>query len=114
MRIFKIKTDVNNVQLIQPSNHLNITLERFRFDCKTKMKDFADIEFYVYNPKLKPKNFYSTSGGCLVFDRKTSELCRTVFEMSGEVIPIKMERDGELYILNVLECMNGLDYENTK
>lgn len=114
MKIFKIKTDSNNVQLVQPTDHSKITLERFKFDCESKMKDFEGISFYVYNPKIKPKNFYSTSGGCLVFDEKTLELCRIVFEMSGEIIPIQIERGPELYILNVLECMNGLDYQNTK
>ena len=114
MRIFKIKTDTNNIQLVQPSDHSKITLERFKFDCETKKDDFKDVSFYIYNPKTKPMNFFSTGGGCLVFDEKTLELCRTVFEMSGEIIPIEVERSEDLYILNVLECMNGLDYENTK
>ncbi len=67
----------------------------------------------MHNPKTKPKNFYLLDSSCLVFDQKTLELCRSVFEMSGEIIPIQIERGPELYILNILECMNGLDYENT-
>lgn len=114
MRIFKIKTDTNNVQLIQPTDISKITLERFKFDCESKKMDFDGIDFYVYNPKIKAKSFFHTNGGTLVFDEKTLELCRTVFEMSGEIIPIQIERGSELYILNVLECMNGLDYDRTK
>lgn len=112
MRIFKIKEDTNNIQLVQPTDHSKITLERFTFDCESKKNDFQNIEFYVYNPKTNPKNFFSSSG-CLTFDEKTLELCRAVFEMSGEIIPIKIERGEDLYILNVFECMNGLDYQNT-
>jgi hypothetical protein len=114
MKIFKIKKDSNNIQQIQPTDFSKITLERFNFDCEAKSKEFDDVVFYVNNPKTKPNNFYSTSGGCLVFDEKTLELCRTVFEMSGEIIPIEIERSEDLYILNVLECMNGLNYGETK
>ena len=114
MKIFKIKAETNNVQLIQPIDQSNITLERFRFDCEPKKMDFEGVGFYVYNPKIKPKNFFHTNGGCLVFDAKTLELCRTIFEMSGEIIPIQIERGPVLYILNVLECMNGLNYDKTK
>lgn len=113
MRLFKVQKDSNNIQLVQPVDHSKITLERFRFDCEPKKDTWEDILFYVHNPKTKPKNFYSTSGGCLVFDEKTLELCRNVFEMSGEIIPIQIERGPKLYILNILECMNGLDYDNT-
>ncbi len=113
MKIFKIQRDSNNIQLIQPVDHSKITLERSRFDCEPKKNNWEDILFYVHNPKTKPKNFYGTSGACLVFDEKTLELCAMVFEMSGEILPIRIERGENLYILNILECMNGLDYENT-
>jgi hypothetical protein len=114
MRIFKIKTDTNNIQLVQPVDHSKITLEKFNFDCEQKKQNWEDDLYYIYNPKIKPKNFFHIDSGCLVFDEKTLELCRMVFEMSGEIIPIKIERSDDLYILNVLECMNGLDYEKTK
>jgi hypothetical protein len=114
MRIFKIKTDTNNVQLVQPVDHSKITLEKFNFDCEPKMQNWEDDLCYIYNPKVKSKSFFHIDSSCLIFDEKTLELCRTVFEMSGEIIPIKIERSDDLYILNVLECMNGLDYEKTK
>lgn len=114
MKIYKIKTDSNNVQLVQPTDHSKITLDRFKFDCETKKTDFQNIEFYVYNPKVNNKDFYDGGVGCLSFDERTLELCKIVFEMSGEVIPIKVERGDDLYLLNVMECMNGLNYEETK
>ena len=114
MRIFKIKTDTNNIQLLNLCDLSKRTLEKFTFDCEPKKQIWEDDLFYIYNPKIKPKNFYSTGGGSLVFDEKTLELCRTVFEMSGEIIPVQVERGANLYILNILGCMNGLDYDNTK
>jgi hypothetical protein len=114
MRIFKIKTDTNNIQLLNLCDVSKRTLEKFKFDCEPKMQDWEDDLFYIYNPKIKAKNFFSIGSGCLVFDERTLELCRMIFEMSGEIIPIKVERGEDLYILNVMECMNGLDYENTK
>ncbi|GHT32494.1 hypothetical protein FACS189434_04360 [Bacteroidia bacterium] len=64
---------------------------------------------------MKVKNFYSLGTyGAFVFDEYTLEICRTVFEMAGEILPIQIERGPELYLLNILECMNGLNYETTK
>jgi hypothetical protein len=114
MKIFKIKTDTNNIQQIQPTDFSKVTLERFTFDCVTKSSEFDGVVFYVNNPKVKSKSFYSTSGACLVFDEKTLELCRMVFEMCGEILPIHIERGEDLYILNILECMNGLNYDTTE
>jgi hypothetical protein len=37
-----------------------------------------------------------------------------IFEMSGEILPIKVERGPQLYVLNILQCMNGLNYDKTK
>jgi hypothetical protein len=63
---------------------------------------------------MKIKNFYSIGTyGVLVFDEHTLEICRTIFEMAGEILPIKVERGPDLYLLNVLECMNGLNYDIT-
>ena len=114
MKIFQILTDSNNVQLVQPTNEkISDDLNFFNFSCAPLFPDWKELEVYVYNPKTKPKNFYSMPSGILVFDEKVLEVCQTVFEMAGEILPLQVEIRQKLYILNPLQCMNGLDYERT-
>ena len=113
MQIFRVTEDANNVQLVQPTNPNLDTLSLLNFDCEPRKKDWEELEVYVYNPKTKPKNFYLMPSGILVFDEKVLDVCQTVFEMAGEILPIQVERGQKLYILNPLQCMNGLDYDRT-
>ena len=114
MKIFKIIKDSNNIQAVQPTDESLINLNFFTFDCEPRLIDWKEIEVYIYNPKIKPKNFYNMGIGTLIFDEKTLDVCETMFEMSGEILPLKVERsEQKLYVLNILQCMNGLDYDRT-
>src|SRR6218665_1104630 len=115
MKIYRIKTDTNNIQLVQPTDYSLITDREFLdFKCEPRNSNWKELEVFIYNPKTKPKNFYGLISGILIFDEKVLEVCQTVFEMSGEILPIQVERGPKLYLLNVLQCMNGLDYNRTK
>jgi hypothetical protein len=113
MRIFKIIKDSNNIQAVQPVKKVENLLDFLNFDCDSREDNWKEIEVYIYNPKTKPKNFYNMGSGTLIFDEKTLDACETVFEMAGEILSIQVERGPKLYILNVLQCMNGLDYDKT-
>lgn len=113
MRIFKILNDSNNIQAIQPVKKNDRMLGFLKFDCEPKMGEWEVLDFYIYNPTIKPKNFYNMGIGNLIFDERTLDICQVVFEMSGEILPIQVERGPKLYMLNVLDCRNGLDYDNT-
>jgi len=114
MKIFKVQDDTNNIQIVQPVDHSLITIEFLTFDGESRLQDWEDLMVYIYNPQKKPENFYRLTSGILVFDEKALEACRTVFEKAGEILPIQVERGPKLYILNVLECVNILDYNRTK
>jgi hypothetical protein len=115
MNIYKIKTDTNNIQLVSPTKRELIEdLHFLDFDCEPRLNNWEELEVYTYNPRTKPKNFYALISGILVFDEKVLDVCQTVFEMAGEILPLKLERsEQKLYILNILQCMNGLDYNKT-
>jgi len=89
-------------------------LDLLSFDCITKKNEFDNIEWYVFNPKKKKCNFYTGISGALVFDQEIydSDLIN-LFEMAGEILPIKLESGEILYALNVLECVNMLNQNET-
>lgn len=113
MRIFNIDLDANNVQILNLVDQTKATLELLTFDCEPRSEAWVPFETYIFNPKIKPKNFFGLPSGVLVCDEYALMKCRTIFEMAGEILPIKVERGPELYIINILECMNGLDYAKT-
>jgi hypothetical protein len=113
MKVYKISSDVTNYQWIMPESEKDL-FGALAFDCESKKKDWKPVDMYVFNPKKKKGNFYSLGGvGALVFDEQTLEIMRTVFEMSGEILPLNLD-GSEIYALNVLECVNALDQKNTK
>lgn len=112
MKIHKIKIDHKNAQwLISEVSEDLDTLELKTFDCLEKKNDWnIEMNWYVDNPKKKEGNFYYVTSGALAFDEKVynSELY-TLFEMAGEILPIKLETGKQLYVLNVLECVNAFN-----
>jgi hypothetical protein len=113
MKIYRIKTDSNNVQAVQPVNENLSKMDFLKFDCEQRKKDWAELEVYIYNPKTKPKDFYNMGWEILVFNEKVLEIYQTLFEIAGEILPLQVERGQKLYLLNVLDCRNALDYDKT-
>ena len=109
MTIYKILPDVKNIPWLLPvDNKYN------KFNCEKKMPMWEPHLFYNADPMKKPHNFFTIgTSSVLTFDEHTLEICQTVFEMAGEILPIKVERSMDLYLLNILECMNGLNYDTT-
>ena len=112
IHIYKIRADVNRYQWLMPENEDGI-LELLTFDCVTK-KEHWKTDMYIHNPKKECGNFFSLGGiGALAFDEIVLDKMLTIFEMAGEILPIRA--DGKnLYALNVMECTNALDQKNSK
>jgi hypothetical protein len=113
MKIYRIVSDVDNFQWIMPKREGDL-FEKLSFDCVSKRNDWQPIDMYVFNPKKKKGNFYSLGGlGILVFDEKVLDAMLTIFEMAGEILPVKIE-NVSLYTLNVLECVNAINEKESK
>jgi hypothetical protein len=113
MKIYRIKTDSNNVQAVQPVNGNLSKMDYLKFDCEPRKSNWKGLEVYIYNPKTKPKDFYNMGWEILVFNEKVLNICQTLFEISGEILPLKDEKGKNLYLLNILDCRNALDYNKT-
>ena len=115
MRIFKIKNESNIYQSVFPNMDDNEILDFMTFDCVKKNKDWTQIEWYVFNTQNIVGDFFSLgSSGALVFNEKVfySDLY-SLLEMSGQILKIKLN-GFNLYVLNVLECINLLNNKKTK
>ncbi|MDO3628861.1 hypothetical protein [Mucilaginibacter sp. BT774] len=113
-KIYRVTVDVSNYQWIMPNIPEDDLLEFVIFDCNKKDESWIKTNWYVYNLKEKKGNFFEINGGALAFDQQVydSELF-TLLEMAGEILPVNVGGE-RLYALNVLECINCLDQENSK
>jgi hypothetical protein len=116
MKIYRVKSDANNIQVTLPvDNEKEYEIGQRIFQCESKLEKWILPKYYIFNPKIKEKNFYTTMlSGILVFDGHALEICRTIFEMCGEILPIELENGKRLYMLNVLDCVSGLNYETSE
>lgn len=113
MKIYKVTSDVNEYQWIMPKDEADL-FSYLSFDCVSKEQKWEAREMYIFNPKKKKGNFFSLGGiGALVFDKTALDAMLTLFEMAGEILPLRLDNE-ILYALNILECTNALDQEHTK
>jgi len=114
MKIYKITENIDIVQWVLPRVSEDRILKLLTFDCELKGNAYENINWYIHNPKKKRSNFYMGINGALIFDKVVydSEIY-TSLEMAGEILKIKMENGECLFVLNVMECINILDYNKT-
>jgi hypothetical protein len=112
MKVFEILSDVEVYRWIHPVDEgiWNTGMLDFSGD---KISNWTPIQCYVDNLKKEVGNFYEFSGGALTFDKYTYETMGDIFEMAGEIFPLKMEEGEDLFVLNVLDCVNALDKERS-
>ncbi|WP_147277144.1 hypothetical protein [Runella aurantiaca] len=110
MEIYQVKTNLD-YQWVLPQIEESKLLNLITFDCYPKVESWPNIDWYIYNPKRKKGNFFEIGhSGALVFDETVfnSDLY-SLIEMAGEVLTIKLEDNTNLYVLNVLKCINSLN-----
>jgi len=115
MKIYIVEA-AEKVNWVMPVDEADeITELLMSFDATSKEENWPRLEFFIFNPKVEVRNFYTIgNSGALVFDKMAYDKCRTFFEMAGEILPIYLEDGTELYLLNVMDCVNALDEKRTK
>jgi hypothetical protein len=113
MKVFKIRPASNVYQSALPSDIGVHKTELLRFDCDRRLENWVPPEIYIYNPKKKRGNFLQLTPGSFLVDEMAKELLLPILEMAGELLPIP-HKDELFFALNVLECINCLNENNTK
>ena len=115
MRIYRVKCDVNNYQSFHLEKPDEWDLETGTFDGRPRSSEWCDPGVYVLHPKLKRGNFFSLGGsvGTFIVDVSTARELGDLLERSGELLPLTHKGE-QFYVVNVTECINVLDDENTE
>jgi hypothetical protein len=113
MKVFRIRLNSNIYQSFLPTETKVWETDLLKMDCQPKLPAWKPPEVYIQNPKRKPGSFFHLCSGAFVVDSPTCEKLRTMLEMAGELLPLPHQ--GALFhLVNVLECVNCLDEQNTK
>ena len=115
MKVYRALLDVNNYQSFLFTNNDDLNNRNLRvFDAMPKSDTWVPPSVYIERPKLKKGNFFDFwSTASLVVDETTSEKLEPLLELSGELLPLPHE-NAMYYVLNVTECINALDRQETK
>jgi len=109
MKIFRLRVNVEEYRWIHPVGGDSVWKTGLLDFMGDKKENWKPLQCYVGNLKQKTGNFYEFASGSLVFDKAVYEGMGDILEMGGEILPLEMEEGGQLYLLNVLECINALD-----
>jgi hypothetical protein len=113
MKVFRIRLNSNDFQSFLPVDSKVWETDALKMDCKRMLAAWKPPAVYIYNPKLKQGSFLHLCSGAFVVDSFACEVLRTILEIAGEILPLP-HQDSVFHLINVLECVNCLDQENTK
>lgn len=115
MRIFSIETDIDKYQIILPVSYTDAVHDMIDFNGLPKISIWKPIKFYIDNPLDKQSDFFSlTNSSAFACTKKAAEKFMRFWDISAELLPIFLEDGTELFIVNVIDCVNALDAKDTE
>lgn len=113
----KFKADTRNVRMLSIPEKFIIETDLLDYDMLSKKEHWPntweELPFYIYNPQNREHDFWSNTE-FLNFNSTVLEVCFTPFEMSGEILSVKVEDHEDLYFFNCLRVINALDQKNSR
>lgn len=114
MRVFSIATDIDKYQVILPVSYTDAVHDMIDFNGLPKIGIWEPLIFYIDNPLDKQSDFFSlTNSSAFACTKKAADKFMRFWEMSAELLPIFLEDGTELFIVNIIDCVNALDSKDT-
>jgi len=113
MKVYSIELDINEFQIILPDSNSDEVMDMLEFDGHPKKENWKPIKFYIDNPLKKKGDFFSfINPSALACNQKAVDELWRFWNLSSELLPIYLEDNTQLFIVNVTDCVNALDHEN--
>jgi hypothetical protein len=113
MNIYRVIHDVDTYQTFIPADESVYDTDALRFEGKSKIETWEDLEVVTLNPLMPSSNFPYLTAGTIVCDNVALDKLYKFFELAGEMLPITNEGT-TYYLLNILECTNMLNKAETE
>lgn len=112
MKIYEVKCAVNDFQSFYTEDRSTWSMDTLQFDATPKATIWVPPAVYVGAPKQRRGNSVDLCAGAFAVDTVARAELLDLFEMSGELLPLPHQTE-VFYVLNVTECPNVLDDDNT-
>jgi len=109
--IFRIKNNVNRFQYFLTEKEEDA--KTLRTDGSSKIHTWTPPPVFIYKPQLEKGNFFNFNSDILISDQKATEVLHSLFVEAGELLFLSY-KGNDYSLLNVTECIDCLDQENTK
>jgi hypothetical protein len=113
MKVFRVKSDVNQFQWFKPAVRESEILRFTTFDCTKIARVWQPPEVAELNPNGMRGDFAYYDPGCLLVGPSATQLVRPFFEKAGELLTLWFHGD-EYLVLNIVECIDALDSSKTE
>lgn len=115
MKVYRVNINPDEYQTLLPAtSNAEIILDAQIMGGVPKLNNWVPVEHYIINPLAKKGNFYSLStGGAFACDKIAADRLRYYWEIAGELLPVFLQNGTPLFIINITECLNCLDQENS-
>ena len=115
MKIFSVEGDIDNFQIILPVSDSDEIIDILDFDGLPKLDTWKQVQFYIDNPlKIKSEFFFFISCSAFASTQLAVNTFKRFWNICAELLPIYLEDNTQLFIVNVIDCVNTLDKENSK
>lgn len=110
MKIFNVHTDIDKYQVILPVSDSDEVYDLIDFTGLPKTDIWKPIEFYIDNPLANKSDFFSfINSAAFACNKKALDKLMRFWKMGAELLPIYLEDGTELFIVNVIDCVNALN-----
>ena len=116
MIVYEISSDVDKCRSVEPIDSGLMESDLMKFNGDPIVGWDEPVEMRIIDLNKPSADFYHFDKGALAFSPKVLDCIemRTVFEISGDILPVKLESGEELFILNVTHCCNPINLKETE
>lgn len=113
MKVFLVKSDVNNFSWFKPDVPESELFDFTMFDCTSRASEWKPPKIKDLSPDHQRGDFVYYSPGALLIRPEVVHLVRPFFDRAGELLPLWFE--GDIYtLLNITNCVDATDETNTE
>ena len=113
MKVFRVGVDVERYQTVVPANEGDWLLPHLDFSCR-RHESWPGLDVVTFDTTKTEANFFHLTSGALVFDVEALDAFADLFEMAGEIWPLRDASGRSLFVLNVTECVNAVDEDRSE
>lgn len=111
--VFRVRPDVDQYQYFLPKYYEEVVAGMLEFDCKSRISNWSPPSMEMHDQNLLYGSFFQFSLTYWILNANTVEILGDYIYNAGELLPFRSTQQ-QYYILNVTNCIDCLDAEESE